>query len=147
MTRRIHVGVDATTWWNDRGFGRFTRELMTALLARPNSEFRYTFVVDREPNGELPSGVDVLSAAGAKNLDESAVGSTSRSPAYLIRLAAALWRAKFDVFFFPAVYSYFPLPLRRPAIAGPPEFLTQPGCRRRKISAIIQHGLACNNET
>ncbi len=50
MTGPIHVGVDATTWWNDRGFGRFTRELMTALLERTNSGFRYTFVVDRRSN-------------------------------------------------------------------------------------------------
>ena len=27
----IHVGVDATTWSNDRGFGRFTREFITAI--------------------------------------------------------------------------------------------------------------------
>lgn len=112
----IHVGVDATTWWNDRGFGRFTRELMTALLARDNGRIRYTLVVDREPNGALPEGANVLSAQSSKNLDESAVGSGARSPAYLARLATALWRARFDVFFFPAVYSYFPLPLRIPTV-------------------------------
>ena len=40
---QIHVGVDATTWSNDRGFGRFTREFVSALAERarqPGSRFR-----------------------------------------------------------------------------------------------------------
>lgn len=116
MTRTIHVGVDATTWWNDRGFGRFTRELLTALLERKDSGFRYTLVVDREPDGALPVGAEVMSVDTSKNLDESAVGDTSRSPLYLVKLGAALRRQRFDLFFFPAVYSYFPMLARMPCV-------------------------------
>jgi alpha-1,3-rhamnosyl/mannosyltransferase len=111
----LHVGVDATTWANDRGFGRFTRELVTALAER-DSGLRYTLVFDRAFDGPLPKNVAVLSSTTTRSLNESAVGDTSRSPRYLLQMAAAVRRAKFDVFFFPAVYSYFPLLSRVPCV-------------------------------
>ena len=111
----LHVGVDATSWHNDRGFGRFTRELIEALAAR-DSGFRYTLVFDRLPDGELPPGVDVIAAATERTLQESAVGTSSRSPAYLWKVGRAARRAAFDVFFFPAVYSYFPILARVPCV-------------------------------
>ena len=111
----LHVGVDATTWANDRGFGRFTRELVTAL-ARRDSGLRYTLVFDRPFEGTLPDNVGVLSSTTRRSLSESAVGATSRSPAYLLQMADAVRRARFDVFFFPAVYSYFPLLSRVPCV-------------------------------
>jgi glycosyltransferase involved in cell wall biosynthesis len=45
---------------------------------------------------------------------ESAVGEGARSPGDLLRLGRAAGRAGFDVFLFPAVYSYFPLLSRTP---------------------------------
>ncbi len=105
----LHVGIDATTWANDRGFGRFTRELVTALARRQSSGLRYTLVFDRAFDGELPDNVEVVSSTTQRSLNQSAVGATSRSPGYLLQMAAAVRRARFDVFFFPAVYSYFPL--------------------------------------
>jgi hypothetical protein len=30
----LHICIDATSWANDRGFGRFTREIVKALLTR-----------------------------------------------------------------------------------------------------------------
>ncbi len=36
----MRIGVDATSWFNGRGYGRFTRELLPALaLAGPSHEF------------------------------------------------------------------------------------------------------------
>src|SRR5262245_53192068 len=102
MSERIlHVGIDATSWVNDRGFGRFTRELVTALAAR-DAGFRYTLLFDRVPTEGLPKGVEVLSAATKQTLTESAVGTTSRSPGYLWKIGKVARRAQFDIFFFPA---------------------------------------------
>lgn len=115
MPEPLHVGVDATTWSNDRGFGRFTRELVTALAAR-DAGFRYTLLFDQEPDDPLPEGVGVLCASTRRSLNESAVGARSRSPGYLWRLGGAVRRAAFDVFFFPAVYSYFPVLARVPCV-------------------------------
>jgi glycosyltransferase involved in cell wall biosynthesis len=115
MAHDIHIGIDATSWSNDRGFGRFTRELVTALASRKTG-FRYTLLFDHPPSHVLPDGVDVLIAGTRRTLNESAVGDTSRSPGYLWRVGAAARRARFDVFFFPAVYSYFPILTRTPCI-------------------------------
>jgi alpha-1,3-rhamnosyl/mannosyltransferase len=104
----VHVGVDATTWWNDRGFGRFTRELLQALGQRQNG-FRYTLVIDRADDGSLPSGMRLLAASPKRTLTQSAVGRGARSPAELWSMARVAARERFDLFFFPAVYSYFPL--------------------------------------
>jgi glycosyltransferase involved in cell wall biosynthesis len=111
----LHVGIDATCWSNDRGFGRFTRELVKALARRDNG-VRYSLVFDQHPDIEIPDGVEVLVADARKGLNASAVGKSSRSADYLFRLGALAGRAKFDVFFFPAVYSYFPLLAKTPCV-------------------------------
>ncbi len=113
--KSVHVGVDATTWSNDRGFGRFTRELFKALLAR-EAGFRYTLLFDHPPDGSLPPGAEVLLASTSRSLNESAVGTNSRSLSDLWKLGRTAVRAKFDVFFFPAVYSYFPILTRTPCV-------------------------------
>lgn len=113
--RGLHVGIDATCWRNDRGFGRFTRELVTALVSR-DSGFRYTLLFDRPPDEAMPAGVEVLSAGTRRAITESAVGAGSRSVGYLWRIGRVARKAKFDVFFFPAVYSYFPILTRVPCV-------------------------------
>lgn len=114
-TTKLHVGIDATSWSNDRGFGRFTRELVTALAAR-HAGFRYTLVFDRPPETGLPDNVQILTAATHRTLNESAVGTTSRSIGYLWQMGRIVSKAKFDLFFFPAVYSYYPLFARVPCV-------------------------------
>jgi len=111
----LHIGIDGTSWDNDRGFGRFTRELVTALAAR-ESGFRYTLLVDRPPAFAVPHGVELISASTMRTLNESAVGDSSRSPAYLWQVGRAARRAKFDLFFFTSVYSYFPILARMPCV-------------------------------
>lgn len=115
IDHELHVGIDATTWANDRGFGRFTRELVRALAKR-DSGIQYTLVFDQPPDFDIPDGVRVLSASTSQSLNESAVGASSRSPGYLWKMGALVRKAKFDVFFFPAVYSYFPLLARVPCV-------------------------------
>ena len=113
VERILHIGVDATSWQNNRGFGRFTRELVTALASR-NAGFRYTLLFDQVPSEGLPANVGILSAKTQKTLNESAVGTTSRSVDYLWQLGKLARGARFDVFFFPSVYSYFPILARVP---------------------------------
>jgi alpha-1,3-rhamnosyl/mannosyltransferase len=113
--RILDVGIDATTWSNNRGFGRFTRELVTALVARETG-FRYTLVFDQPPRESLPARVEVRSAGTALGLTESSAGTRSRSIGYLWRMGRIARRARFDVFFFPAVYSYFPILARVPCV-------------------------------
>jgi hypothetical protein len=43
----MRIGVDVSCWSNLRGFGRFTRELLTAIL-RVDSQNEYLFFADNE---------------------------------------------------------------------------------------------------
>jgi alpha-1,3-rhamnosyl/mannosyltransferase len=113
--RAVHVGVDATSWSNDRGFGRFTRSIVAALAAR-DAGFRYTLLFDQPPGDDLPSGAAVLCATTSRTLNESAVGSSSRSLGYFWTMGKLARKEKFDVFFFPTLYSYFPLFAKVPCV-------------------------------
>jgi glycosyltransferase involved in cell wall biosynthesis len=120
----LHVGIDATTWWNARGFGRFTRELTRALVRRSESagngapEFRYSLVIDHPPDDTLPEGAQVVSVRPDRAVTDSAVGSSSRSLKDVLTMTRIAARQRFDVFFFPAVYSYFPLFSRTPTVVA-----------------------------
>jgi len=111
----LHVCIDATSWANDRGFGRFTREIVTALLDRDEG-FRYTLLFDQLPGEPLPPGAEILSARTDLGLNQSAVGSSARSPAYFLKMARLARSVPYDVFCFPTLYSYFPLLQRKPCV-------------------------------
>jgi glycosyltransferase involved in cell wall biosynthesis len=107
----MQIAVDASTWANRRGFGRFTRELVGAML-QLGSRHRFVLFFD----GTAPSGIDAQCIAVRQNrsVAESAVADDSRSPLDLLRFTAGVARARPDVLFYPAVYSWFPCPPRLP---------------------------------
>lgn len=111
----LHVCIDATSWSNDRGFGRFTREIVAALIRR-NEGFRYTLLFDQLPEEPLPAGAEVRSASTSRGLNQAAVGSSARSPAYFLKMGRLARSVDYDVFFFPTLYSYFPLLQRKPCV-------------------------------
>jgi glycosyltransferase involved in cell wall biosynthesis len=117
MTMRI--GIDATCWANDRGYGRFTRELVTAMTElSPGDQF--VCLLDRRSADRFTLRgshitrivVDEDAADGAA----AATTGTGRSPIDMLRFTRAVHRAGVDVFFSPSVYGYFPLPLGLPAV-------------------------------
>jgi glycosyltransferase involved in cell wall biosynthesis len=114
----VRIGIDATCWANERGYGRFTREIVSAMAAlAPADEF--VCFLDRKsadlfrltaPN-VLPVVIDLreapvvaASAAGRRRLSD------------ILRMTRAVARQPLDVFLSPSVYTYFPLPLRLPAV-------------------------------
>ena len=56
------------------GFGRFTRQLVTALVTRATG-FRYTLLFDQPPDERMPAGVEVLSAGTRRTLVPTALYS------------------------------------------------------------------------
>ncbi|WP_377194705.1 glycosyltransferase family 4 protein [Ruegeria meonggei] len=110
-----HIAIDATPWDNERGFGRFTRNLVAALAAR-DTGFRYTLLFDQEPTRPVPDGVETCIAGSELSMSEASSGAKARGGADLLTMARAARRIDCDVFFYPAVYSYFPLPARRPTV-------------------------------
>ena len=107
----MRIGIDACCWSNQRGFGRFTRELVTALLPLcPRHEV--VLVVDRETADQcqLPEGTPRCVVETREQPTRAASFDGSRSPADLWRMYRAVAQLRPDVFLFPAVYSFFPIP-------------------------------------
>ena len=114
----MRIGIDVTCWPNVRGYGRFTRELVTAMTKIPGED-EFVLFIDRT------SAVDALrflphctvvevETRVAPSKAASAAGS--RTPADVLRMSAAVYRHRPDAFFFPTVYSWFPLPLGVPSV-------------------------------
>jgi glycosyltransferase involved in cell wall biosynthesis len=136
----LHIGVDAGCWSNDRGYGRFTREIVAAMAAiAPEDEF--ICFLDRAsarrfslsaPNVRTVC-VDVSEAPS-----HAASHTGNRSIRDVFAMSRAVSREKIDVFFFPSVYTWFPLPPLLPAVVTlhdviPERFpeLTLPSARAR----------------
>ncbi|HYN80286.1 MAG TPA: glycosyltransferase family 1 protein [Gemmatimonadaceae bacterium] len=136
----MRIGIDATCWANKRGYGRFTREIVTAMAAlAPENEFicfldrKAADVFSLSESNVRPIVVDLreapvvaASAAGRRGLGD------------ILRMTRAVAREPLDVFLSPSVYTYFPLPLNIPAVitihdAIPERFskLTFPSARSR----------------
>jgi alpha-1,3-rhamnosyl/mannosyltransferase len=111
----IHVGIDASSWGNERGFGRFTRSLVTALAARDRG-FRYTLLFDTAPDRPVPDGVSVVVAGADRSMAAAASGTGARGGADMWTQSKAAAGLGADVFFFPAHYSFFPILSRVPKV-------------------------------
>lgn len=101
----MRVGVDATSWANRRGYGRFARNALTRLVEL-DRDATYVFVIENGNEAELPG--ERLAVELSRPPSEAASADSFRPPADLLRLAAAVTRARFDAFLFPSVYTYFP---------------------------------------
>ncbi len=106
----MQIGVDACCWLNKRGFGRFTRELLCALVAL-DRENDYIFFVDRDTatKATLPTTVEVSIAPTHISPIEAASAEGRRSLRDIWALTRQVRDYTLDLFFFPAVYSYFPI--------------------------------------
>jgi glycosyltransferase involved in cell wall biosynthesis len=113
----MKVAVDATCWNNRRGFGRFTRELVAAMAAA-RGDRRLILVVDRQTaqSAAFPVGVEVCEVRVSQAPIEGASADSSRGLVDLWRFRQAVVRLQPDVIFFPAVYSFFPVPSDIPAL-------------------------------
>lgn len=108
----MRIGVDATCWANSRGYGRFTREIVGAMvLESPADEF-VCFLDERAAADftlDAPNVVRVVVPQRVSPTQAASAGG-ARSLADMFRFTLAVWRARPEVFFVPTVYTYFPLP-------------------------------------
>lgn len=105
----MNIGVDASCWTNQRGFGRYTRELLTALVEL-DSHNQYVFLIDEQSRAvsDLPARATPLVVPTRYAATSAAAAGGSRPVTDILRMTWAT-RHRFDLFFYPAVYSYFPL--------------------------------------
>lgn len=111
----MRIGIDASCWLNRRGFGRYTRELVRALLAIDRKNEYVLFLdsatardAEHLPPPDLARRVIVYTSAAATRA-AAADGSRSLLDLWRMRRAVAAWGDKLDVFYFPADYTYFPV--------------------------------------
>ena len=105
----MRIGIDATTWWNKRGFGRFTRQLLGAMFEQ-NRGHEYVLLVDQPAAPEMQrENVEIVTVETRKTVTEAAVADDSRGVSDLLAFRRAARSAKVDCFYFPAVYSWFPI--------------------------------------
>jgi glycosyltransferase involved in cell wall biosynthesis len=112
----MRIGIDASCWWSQRGFGRFTRELLTAMFEETRGHEFYLFV-DRAPEPEmLRPGVNIVQVGTSQRVTVAAVAESNRAVRDVWSFTRSVSKKSLDVMFFPAVYSWFPVPLRLPTV-------------------------------
>lgn len=116
----MRIGVDATSWFNERGYGRFTRELLTAMVtSAPEHEF--VCFVDARDLDRLALTQDNVRPRGVRLSErpaEAASADGSRSVRDMLRMTRAVGTENVDVLFYPTVYSFFPAPLRHRVVVA-----------------------------
>ena len=113
----MRIGVDAACCANERGYGRFARELLHAMVvAAPEHEF--VCFADGASRERIPvaPNVRVVPVEQRAAPTQAAAADGYRAPADMLRFSRAVWREPTDVFFSPSVYTYFPLPPGRRAV-------------------------------
>lgn len=115
----MRVGVDAACWSNKRGYGRFTRGLLNALV-ESNTEHELVFFVDAQTagDGDLPTNVRTVVVNTGDRPTSAASASDSRSIKDLLAMTKAVAGESLDAFFFPSVYTYFPAITKGKIILG-----------------------------
>jgi glycosyltransferase involved in cell wall biosynthesis len=114
----VRIGVDATSWDNRRGFGRFTRNAVVRLVAL-DPETTYVLLLDEATAGatDLPAGAEQLVVSLGRPASEAASAESNRGLFDLVRLARAARGARLEAFLFPSMLTYFPVP-RVPTVVG-----------------------------
>ncbi len=106
----MRVGIDGACWLNRRGYGRFARGLVRQLVAL-REEIEYTLLVDFDPAQapDLPAGVRVVRIPAHQPATRAAAAEGRRSLRDLWAASRAMSLERFDLVFFPSVYTYVPV--------------------------------------
>ncbi len=116
----IKIGVDASCWTNKRGYGRYTRELLSTLLAI-DQQNEYLLFLDAQTasqSDDLPERAHRITVETSQAAVEAASASGHRSlrDLWAMRRAVHKYGQDLDLFYFPSVYTFFPLRCRAKVI-------------------------------
>lgn len=108
----MRVGVDASCWANQRGYGRYTRELLKELLATDRQN-EYLLFIDAQSAAQchgMPPDVPRVTVPTSQAATQGASASGRRSARHLWAMRQAVYQHgnDLDLFYFPSVYTYFP---------------------------------------
>lgn len=106
----MRIGFDGSCLANRRGFGRFARQTLAAL-GRTESRHEYVVFVDRPSHDlvSLPPGFERVVVDVSEAPSRAASSTGRRSLADMLAMGRAVARARLDLIYFPATYSFFPV--------------------------------------
>jgi glycosyltransferase involved in cell wall biosynthesis len=106
----MRIGLDLTCWANHRGYGRYTRNLVRALVATGDRHAYVGFAdVATIREGAFPAGIELVAVPQSEAAEQAAAADGRRKLRDIWRMSRAVQRAGLDVMFFPTLYSYFPV--------------------------------------
>lgn len=115
----MRFGIDGGCWSNRRGYGRFLRELLAAVARDPQGhEFLVFLDSATAPSFALGEPFKAVAVETRAAVEDGAVVDGSRAIGDVLRMSAAAARQSLDAFFFPSVYSYFPVLRPAPVLLG-----------------------------
>lgn len=115
----MRIGIDLACWANRRGYGRYTRNLVRALVAAPGPHEMVLFVdAPTASRGGLPADAEIVVVKTRVAPAEAASASGRRSGGDLWAFRRAMARTPHDVLWIPSVYTYVPPPPRTPVLLG-----------------------------
>jgi glycosyltransferase involved in cell wall biosynthesis len=104
----MKIGVDATAWQNNRGYGRHARALLRALVSIDRDN-RYTLFMDSPELAEpAPAGAEVRMLACSVAAATAASANGSRSLRDIWLASRAMSSPEFQVLLFPTIYTFVP---------------------------------------
>ena len=113
----MKIGIDACTWVNRRGYGRFTRGLVQAMVnACPQHDFTLEVDSTMARDASFPARTHLHVVQTSERQATAASADGSRRPADLLRMGRAIGALDVDVFLFPTSFSYVPVFGRTPVV-------------------------------
>jgi glycosyltransferase involved in cell wall biosynthesis len=108
----VRIGVDASCWVNERGYGRFTRELLRAMANAAPSDYFVCFMdpTTAERFDLVAANVEIVEVQSRVPPTRAAAARSRRSLLDMLRFSRAVVANEIDVFWCPAEYTFFPLP-------------------------------------
>lgn len=115
----MRIGIDGATWTNRRGYGRFLRELVRAI-PQVDSRHEYVILLDSSADRDetWPDAFTPCFVPTSRSVGESATAAGRRSIGDFARMTKAALGQRLDLFFYPTVYSWFPLLQSIPTVVG-----------------------------
>ena len=107
----MRILVDTSCWENRRGYGRFTRELTSSLVAAFSGKHEFILLTDRISASRncFPEGARVVAVATSEQPIRAASSTGARSLVDMLRFGWTARRQRAEVLFFPTPYTYFPI--------------------------------------
>ncbi len=106
----MRIGFDGACLSNRRGFGRFARRILSALAETPHDHEVLVFV--DQPSAakvEIPDNFQRIVVEVSESPSRAASADGRRKTGDMLAIGRSMARAKLDLVYFPATYSFVPV--------------------------------------